>query len=91
MDMVKPMEVGDDDNIIGIVVEIMEKVEKNVIINTGEWKKNYVMDLIKAKLGEETFNSYSPLIDGVIEFIISVSKGDVKIHINEIRKKFCCF
>jgi len=81
----------DDDNIITVIINLMEEVEKIYAIKTGKEKKEYVLDCLKTKLGTETYERYKPLIDLTIDFIVEISKGNVILHLNKIKNKFCCF
>ena len=85
-----PMEI-DDANIITITIFLMEEVEKIYAIKTGEQKKQYVLDCLKTKLGDGPYERYKPLIDLIIDFIVEVSNGNVILHLNKIKNKFCCF
>ena len=76
-----------DQNIIEIIIKLAEEVE-NIIDLKGADKKSYVLNSLKTIIGEKAYNDHYFLIGGVIEFMVSVSKGR-KININR-KKIFCC-
>jgi len=81
----------DDRNIYAVIIQLMEYVEKIDAIKTGESKKNYVLNCLYNRLGEESFNRYKPFIILTIDFIIEISKGNIILHLNKVKNKFCCF
>ena len=79
-----------EDNIIDTILELMKKVE-GFIDKNGTDKKNYVMDGLRVIIGDEAYERYRYFISSFIDFAVSISKGKVKIDINNIKKKYCCF
>ena len=77
----------DEQNIIEIIIQLAEEVE-NIIDLKGADKKAYVLKSLKSIIGEKVYNDHYFLIGGIIEFIVSVSKGR-KFNINR-KKIFCC-
>lgn len=83
------IEIINEDNIIDIILNLMEKVENFSEMN-GTNKKQYVLKSIKILLGVEPYKRYSYFISSFIDFVVNVSKGK-KININKVKNKFCCF
>ena len=79
----------DEDSIINIIVQLMNKVE-NVLDMSGADKKVYVLNEIKKILGFEVYERYSYFIITFIDFVVDVSKGKSGIEINKIKRKFKC-
>lgn len=73
--------------IIDTILETMEKVDNEPIL--GSEKKKIVKEQIETILGDELYVSYDYFIDIVIDFIVSVSKKDVKIGLNMTKRCFC--
>ena len=81
----------DEDSIINVIIELMNKVECVLDMN-GLDKKNYVLNEIKKLLGNEVYERYSYFIITFIDFVVDVSKGNSGIEINKIKRKFnCCY
>jgi hypothetical protein len=66
-----------------LFMEIAEEIEEGKL--TGAEKYEYVINLMKNKLGE-LYRSYKSEIDTVIESVIFLSKMRRKIKVNEISK-----
>ena len=72
-----------------LFMEIAEEIEEGKL--TGAEKYEYVINLMKNKLGE-LYRSYKSEIDTVIESVIFLSKMRRKIKVNEISKNCAgCF
>lgn len=72
-----------------LFMEIAEEIEEGKL--TGAEKYEYVINLMKNKLGE-LYRSYKSEIDTVIESVIFLSKIRRKIKVNEISKNCAgCF
>ena len=72
-----------------LFMEIAEEIEEGKL--TGAEKYEYVINLMKNKLGE-LYTSYKSEIDTVIESVIFLSKIRRKIKVNEISKNCAgCF
>lgn len=54
----------------------------------GIRKKKFVLDSIKLIFGLETYNRYFPLLDLVIDSIVSISNKDITLYL-QTTKKFC--
>jgi hypothetical protein len=79
-----------EETIIETLIKLMEQAD--AIVNyDGQKKKAYVMACIKTLLGEEAYNRYYYFIVQFIDFAVQVSKGNIKININNIKRKYCCF
>jgi hypothetical protein len=84
-----------DDNInllsndsIGIlVVDAMHiaEADKSMI---GSDKKVFVLQTIKTVIGLEKYERYYPLLDVLIDLIVSISRKDIELYLNKT-KKFC--
>lgn len=77
----------DDNNIMETMVAYMHKAETYSNYD-GTSKKKFVLDNIKLILDRETFDRYSPLLELVIDLIISISRNDIKLYLQS-SKKFC--
>lgn len=65
-------------NIINIIMDFMEEVNE-VVEKTGEEKKEYVLECVRTKYGDEVYERYEPLINLLINFVVDVSKGKINI------------
>ncbi len=83
------LKIINEDNIIDVILDLMEKVEDFVDMN-GQQKKNYVLKSVRTLIGVEPYKRYEYFISSFIDFAVSVSKGK-KINLNNIKKKYCCF
>jgi hypothetical protein len=79
-----------EDTLIETIVKYMELAEK-MINKSGASKKSYVLDGMKDYLGEEEYDEKINFILSFIDFTINLSRGDVLLHLNKIKKKYCCF
>ena len=66
-----------------LFMEIAEEIEEGKL--TGAEKYEYVLNLMKNKLGE-VYTSYKSEIETMIESVIFLSKLHRKIKVNEISK-----
>jgi hypothetical protein len=88
--MAADMEI-DDERIINKIIILMECAEKLYVLKSGADKKEYVLELLKKEMGIETYDRYEPIIRSIIDFIISVSRHDIKLKLNNLKKNKCCF
>ena len=79
-----------EDTLIETIVKYMELAEK-MIHKSGVGKKSYVLAGMKEYLGEEEYNDQINFILSFIDFTIKISRGDVLLQLNKIKKKYCCF
>jgi len=77
-----------ENNIIELIIGYMEDVEQ-LVDKTGVDKKAFVMNSIKDIMGQEAYNRYRYFIGITIDFIVKVSKKEIKLNLNNIKKK--CF
>ena len=75
--------------VIDILLELMNYYEVFSDL-TGKEKKEQVLESLRLKLGHEIFERYEPLFELIIEFIISLSKKQIKIALNKTKKLFNC-
>ena len=74
----------DEDDIYEFIIRIMKQQQKNKLLS-GNDKKLNVLNQIRAVLGEEVFDRYSPFLKKTIDFLY---KNFIK---NKCYKKiFCC-
>ncbi len=98
MNEVEKMEIDllmiNDFNIFSLVIKLMEQAERFITYN-GEQKKTYVKQLVKMllveKWGLEYYQKYEFIVPIVIEFIITISRNEILININKIKKDCKCF
>ena len=83
-------------NYISVLIEIMETIEKDYEHSQmfGEEKKNKAIELFKQtvihEFGEEHWLlKFEPMIPTLIDFIVNVSKNDIKLQLNKVKR--CCF
>jgi hypothetical protein len=79
-----------EDNIIETVVKLMQQIDK-IKDSNGEKKKLYVMSGTKLLIGDEMYQRYEYFISIFIDFTIKISKGDIKLDLNKIKQKYCCY
>ena len=53
---------------------------------TGTEKNEHVLENLRLKLDPDTFERYEPIFELLIEFIIGLSKNEVKIALNKAKK-----
>lgn len=75
-------------NIIDIVKVLMEEAE-NMIDLKGPHKKAYVLNSIKALIGDESYYKNYNIISYLIEFMVDISNG-LRLDINRNKNIFCC-
>ena len=81
--------MDNEENIIELVIKLMVQAEQ-FINKSGIERKGIVLNNIKHLLDNETYIKNYELIQSFIDFAVKVSKGKVKIDINNIKKKYCC-
>jgi hypothetical protein len=79
-----------ENSIIESVITLMEQVEGFLDMD-GLAKKTYVLTELKTLIGNETYGKYYFFIQSFIDFTIKISKGKIKLNLNNIKKKYCCF
>ena len=82
-------------DIIYILIETMENVEREFSNHSGKIKKKQVLTILKTiivgRWGLEYFQSKcEPFLPILIDFIIQVSKNDIVLHLNEVAKRSLC-
>ena len=81
-------------DIIFLLIETMENVEREFINHSGKIKKKQVLTILKTiivgRWGLEYWEKYEPFLPMLIDFIIEVSKNDVVLHLNEVVKRSLC-
>jgi hypothetical protein len=78
-----------EDTIIETVIKLMQHIDEKY--SNGEKKKLYVMKGTKLLIGDEMYQKYEYFIGIFIDFTIKISKGDIKLDLNKIKKKYCCY
>ena len=80
-------------DIIYILIETMENVEREFSNHSGKIKKEQVLTILKTiiagRWGEEYWIKYKSILPMLIDFIIQVSKNDVVLHLNEVVRNGC--
>ena len=79
-----------ENSIIESVITLMEQVEEIVNLK-GLDKKIFVLKELKLLIGDESYDKYNFMISSFIDFTIKISKGNIKLNLNNIKKKYCCF
>jgi hypothetical protein len=79
-----------------LLLDLMETVERNSKTTkmTSEQKKETVIllfrEIIMKQFSEDTWLlNFEPIIPTLLEFIVSISKKDIKIQLNKVKR--CCF
>jgi hypothetical protein len=83
-------------NLHQLVLQEMVQAERRLVL-IGDEKKQFVIDaavaLISSRWGVKVASKYIPLLEEIIEFIISISKNDAAIdiikQINQISRCRC--
>ena len=79
-----------EESIIDSTLKLMEQVEGFLDMD-GLAKKTYVLTELKTLIGNESYDKYNFMISSFIDFTIKISKGNIKLNLNNIKKKYCCF
>ena len=80
-----------EESIIDSTLKLMEQIEGFLDMD-GLGKKTYVLTELKTLIGNETYSKYYIFIQSFIDFTIKISKGKIKLNLNNIKKfKFCCY
>ena len=79
----------EEDNLIELILKLMKEVEKSNQMS-GEEKKKYVLECVKSQIGENAYEVFQYFIEKMIDFVISVSKGQTKLDFNIVKKSFFC-
>lgn len=74
--------------IVPTIIDLMHTAERSSTLNDGIVKKKFVLDGVKLVLGLEVYERYAPLIDLVIDTLVSISRKDIKLYLAETNK-FC--
>jgi len=77
----------DDGNILYLLLDIMRKVDKEPIL--GGQKKELVKIEIRNVLGIVVYDRYEYILDLIIDLLVGISKKDIKLGLNNIKKCFC--
>ena len=77
--------MGDNkENFVYEIVKAMTVSEQ--LCNNGSEKKFMTLNTIKAILDDDTFQRYLPLIDQIIDSLVSISKNDIELSFKKTRK-----
>jgi hypothetical protein len=76
--------------VIDTVIYLMEYCE-SWVDKTGKEKEQFVLSELKKTLGLESYQRYEPLLQLIIPFVVSVSKKQVVLQLNELKRKKYCF
>ena len=79
-----------ESNIFQCITDAMNEAES--LSHNGSRKKQLVLQTLKTVLGRESYERYEPILDIVIDGLVSLNKKDVKLVINQTQKCFrrCC-
>jgi hypothetical protein len=78
-----------ENDVVQLTLKLMESTE--LTNRTGSEKKKYVMNSVKYIIGDELYHTYSDIISTLIDVMVLVSKGDLKLKLNNMKRKYCCF
>jgi hypothetical protein len=76
-----------DEGIYELLLEDMTVAEKSKRLVTGKQKHAFVLRQLKKQLGEDVYERYEPFILQSIDFIIKVSKKQIRLLLNSTQKK----
>lgn len=76
-------------DIFTLLISAMNMAEENS--SDGVRKKQLVLQTLKLSLGKGLFERYEPLLDIVIDGLVSIDKGDIKLAIRKVKQCFACF
>ena len=68
-----------------LVVDTMNVAERDRGM-LGQDKKAFVLQTVKRVLGLETYHRYEPLLEILIDLLVSISRKDVELMLNKTRK-----
>lgn len=57
----------------------------------GTEKKAFVLQTIKQMLGNEVYHRYEPLLDIIIDLLVSISRKDIQLLLNKTKTCFKSF
>ena len=85
-----------DYNYTKTLLSIMHAIEyeSKTFLLTGQQKKDKVMELFKeiivSEFGEDSWLLlFEPIIPELVDFIVSISRKDIKLHLHKVKR--CCF
>jgi hypothetical protein len=78
-----------DGDIIHILLKLMENYENDKEL-IGSQKKELVKSELRTVIGVVAYDRYYYIIELLIEFIIGLSKKDIEIGLNKIKKNCFC-
>lgn len=83
-------------NYTNVLLEIMHEIEHEckALPMSGEQKKDRAVEIFKAivinEFGEDSWLLiFEPIIPELIDFIVSISRKDIKLQLNKVKR--CCF
>ena len=85
-----------DFNYTKTLLDLMHEIEHECKTSqlTGEQKEDKVLEIFKAivinEFGEDSWLLlFEPLVPELIDFIVSISRKDIKLQLNKVKR--CCF
>ena len=76
-----------EDNKQNFVVKIIEAmVIGQEFGNNGLEKKSIALNTIKSILDDDTYQRYLPLIDHIIDALVSISRNDIKLAFRKTKR-----
>jgi hypothetical protein len=76
-----------DNNIVDTMIGLMHIAESFTDFD-GAKKKTFVLERVKLVIGDGLYQRYHPLIDLVIDSLVSISRKDIKLYLQK-SKTFC--
>jgi len=79
-----------ESDIFQCITDAMNEAES--LSHNGTRKKQIVLQSLKTMLGRESYERYEPILDIVIDGLVSLNRKDVELIINQTQKCFsrCC-
>ena len=71
--------------VIEMLLDLMEFYEMYDDLS-GDERKGHVLENLKLKIDPDTFEKHEPIFELLIEFIIGLSRNEIKIALNKAKK-----
>ena len=73
-----------------LVVNAMHMAERDRSM-IGTEKKSFVLQRVKSELGETTFERYQPLLEVLIDLLVSISRKEIELVLNKTKRCLTSF
>ena len=80
-----------DTNNLGILIVDAMHIAESDRSMIGQDKKAFVLQTVKTILGPESYDRYAPLLEILIDLLVSISRKDVELMLNRTKKCLLSF